>query len=66
MTDDQLGSPAHAGMDPPGTMNIGTRGRLPRTRGDGPGTMTILASRPMAPPHTRGWTFAKILGEEPA
>ena len=53
------GFPAHAGMDP-SRCGAGWPGpRLPRTRGDGPGS-TMSGSRPAgASPHTRGWTHAE-------
>ena len=50
------GFPAHAGMDPaPASCGRPQRG-LPRTRGDGPGSIqwTVLSGE--ASPHTRGWT----------
>ena len=54
--DDDLGSPAHAGMDP----SLPTRSpwppRLPRTRGDGPHPEVGARGPRQAPPHTRGWT----------
>ena len=50
------GSPAHAGMDPLVTLWRNSRQRLPRTRGDGPGSLTVALDRQPAPPHTRGWT----------
>ena len=53
-----LGSPAPAGMDPelirPGCLAP----RLPRTRGDGPGTGQNFDAVNEAPPHPRGWTFS--------
>ena len=54
------GFPAHAGMDPSGVQSVGTRIRLPRTRGDGP---SIIAGHPLrhqASPHTRGWTRLSV------
>ena len=54
--DDDVGSPAHAGMDP-GHCDAGAPGvGLPRTRGDGPRERGIYADVLGAPPHTRGWT----------
>ena len=50
------GSPAHAGMDPPRSARQTPIGRLPRTRGDGPGPGCIFGRARAAPPHTRGWT----------
>ena len=49
------GSPAHAGMDPALLASNAKSLRLPRTRGDGPGSSTLAAAL-AAPPHTRGWT----------
>ena len=50
------GFPAHAGMDLRAPPASPTRGRLPRTRGDGPRAPCSTARRPTASPHTRGWT----------
>ena len=50
------GFPAHAGMDPARSSWAAVPSRLPRTRGDGPPGGGKTASRPMASPHTRGWT----------
>ncbi|AOG03180.1 hypothetical protein BSY19_4787 (plasmid) [Bosea sp. RAC05] len=50
------GSPARAGMDPHAKDPWRDRGRLPRTRGDGPRPATVLTEGQMAPPHARGWT----------
>ena len=55
-TVDPVGSPAHAGMDPALDEDEAEDGRLPRTRGDGPSTMSSWGPTPPAPPHTRGWT----------
>ena len=52
------GFPAHAGMDPGSRGGATRRGRLPRTRGDGPSPMTGRTPRRRASPHTRGWTRA--------
>ena len=52
-----VGFPAHAGMDPPRRWSTRRRHRLPRTRGDGPDIASPLISRPLASPHTRGWTL---------
>ena len=50
------GFPAHAGMDPPAGTAGCARGRVPRTRGDGP----VFGSHDLpfggGSPHTRGWT----------
>ena len=53
-----IGSPAHAGMDPPPGKRWATTRRLPRTRGDGPRASRPCWTRSMAPPHTRGWTYS--------
>ncbi len=50
------GSPAHAGMVPCSGGADRRRGRLPRTRGDGPPSAVIVDSMSEAPPHTRGWS----------
>ena len=50
------GFPAHAGMDPGASAAADGRGRLPRTRGDGPGGGTCARWAAGASPHTRGWT----------
>ena len=50
------GFPAHAGMDPAASRRSQTRGRLPRTRGDGPVARLGHGARTEASPHTRGWT----------
>ena len=51
------GFPAHAGMDPSPDSCSACTARLPRTRGDGPGTIGVSPSSPRASPHTRGWTL---------
>ena len=52
-----IGFPAHAGMDPArgpyGPLSAG----LPRTRGDGPGSVGGGPALATASPHTRGWTL---------
>ncbi len=53
---DQVGSPAHAGMDPRFLARRRSRTGLPRTRGDGPGAPSNFPGSVTAPPHTRGWT----------
>ena len=50
------GFPAHAGMDPTLASSWTLIGRLPRTRGDGPASASVLNFSPSASPHTRGWT----------
>ena len=57
---DNLGCPARAGMDPFGGTGTGGTGRLPRTRGDGPDMMDLMAKRWGAAPHARGWTLVRI------
>ena len=52
------GSPAYAGMDPMRPSSTSLRIWLPRLRGDGPSHMRGTTARSMAPPPTRGWTFA--------
>ena len=51
-----VGFPAHAGMDRGGGGRARARSRLPRTRGDGPVTTSVNVDRGGASPHTRGWT----------
>ncbi len=50
------GSPAHAGMDPKAVGRCLVRGRLPRSRGDGPHDDDDVSASLPAPPLTRGWT----------
>ena len=50
------GFPAHAGMDPAPSRAAGSRGGLPRTRGDGPRSGPGFGRERPASPHTRGWT----------
>ena len=50
------GFPAHAGMDPGQGPPQPRWSRLPRTRGDGPVSLTRHMDDEMASPHTRGWT----------
>ena len=56
--DDHVGPgfPAHAGMDPGRSAACYRRPRLPRTRGDGPPSMSVVPMLTEASPHTRGWT----------
>ena len=56
------GSPAYAGMDPGSGSPPPRSSRLPRLRGDGPGTPRHLASSSWAPPPTRGWTPRPLSG----
>ena len=50
------GFPAHAGMDPPHSIQGYRFDRLPRTRGDGPYYLWVCTCEHEASPHTRGWT----------
>ena len=52
----KLGSPAHAGMDPPDALLDGDAVGLPRSRGDGPPPAPSAEPVNVAPPLTRGWT----------
>ncbi len=54
-----VGSPAHAGMDPCRLRRTSRRIRLPRTRGDGPLAAVTASAASLAPPHTRGWTRSR-------
>ena len=51
-----VGFPAHAGMDRVGERGLRGAGRVPRTRGDGPGATGLVGCRTGGSPHTRGWT----------
>jgi len=51
-----LGSPAHAGIDPVRRVRLERNGRLPRTRGDRPPGDDAGQRYRRAPPHTRGST----------
>ena len=53
----RVGFPAHAGMDRRSPAAQPGSQRLPRTRGDGPGTTRWPPPPPLASPHTRGWTL---------
>ena len=53
------GFPAHAGMDPSRPASRRRSVGLPRTRGDGPPTLTLCMIVTTASPHTRGWTRAE-------
>ncbi len=57
MPDDIAGSPARAGMDPLPACRPRSIGRLPRSRGDGPGSQIDLSYTVAAPPLARGWTL---------
>ncbi len=50
------GFPAHAGMDRARRQHPVERRGLPRTRGDGPGSLLSVSASSAASPHTRGWT----------
>ena len=54
------GFPAHAGMDRSEELQLQGRQRLPRTRGDGPGSGPLPMGLSWASPHTRGWTVLKV------
>ena len=51
-----VGSPAHAGIDPPRGRSLRADRGLPRTRGDRPSDPCARRSKRRAPPHTRGST----------
>jgi len=53
------GSPAHAGMHPPGRPALTAPGRFPRARGDAPRTRIALTVLPWVPPRTRGCTHRR-------
>ena len=53
---DDLGFPAHAGMDRDDASQRPRTARLPRTRGDGPAHYCGVCVDSLASPHTRGWT----------
>ena len=55
------GFPANAGMDPARSTPRPPGCRLPRTRGDGPGTYFDATAAVPASPHTRGWTLRRNL-----
>ncbi len=55
------GSPAWAGIDPPGRSPRPTRRRLPRVGGDRPGLKALLDSLSWAPPRGRGSTPRRSL-----
>ena len=60
------GSPAPAGMVPPGTGRPTLAARFPRTRGDGPLASGEGSIRFSVPPHPRGWSPAAIAPEKEA
>ncbi len=51
-----VGSPAHAGIDPRSGCAHAGEARLPRTRGDRPAERLMADPEFLAPPHTRGST----------
>ncbi len=55
----EVGSPAHAGIDPMAVEPRMRSLRLPRTRGDRPCPRSRSGSRASAPPHTRGSTHGE-------
>ncbi len=57
------GSPALAGMDPPGRPSAPTPSGLPRARGDGPWSVRDIADPDAAPPRSRGWTRVEDASE---
>ena len=50
-------SPARAGMDPGEAVHRHPRRRFPRTRGDGPLSVSLGRHDRWFPPHARGWTL---------
>ena len=58
-----LGSPAPAGMVPPGNRSASELRWFPRTRGDGPSTSGTPHRSRRVPPHPRGWSQAR--GHDP-
>ena len=59
------GCPARAGMDPAiATIGAAILG-LPRTRGDGPHTLSDHGRFPKAAPHARGWTPVAMSRSKP-
>ena len=52
----ESGFPAHAGMDLCERCSLWGWRRIPRTRGDGPATISLATGTPTDSPHTRGWT----------
>ena len=53
---EDVGFPAHAGMDRSFGPTSHASARFPRTRGDGPAPYPPGAAAPSVSPHTRGWT----------
>ena len=60
------GFPAHAGMDRRSADPDRARGRVPRTRGDGPVQRDGLTPLDEGSPHTRGWTLLALPPHRPA
>ena len=56
-----VGSPAHAGIDPPQASGRTPAAGLPRTRGDRPMWASLSLAIAKAPPHTRGSTLWGLL-----
>ena len=54
------GFPARAGMDPRRVAPSRTRSGIPRTRGDGPATLSPRRFIWLDSPHARGWTRASL------
>src|SRR3546814_4200391 len=52
-------------MDPARIEAVPTRQWLPRTRGDGPMTVTTSGVADWAPPHPRGWTLDELMQDDP-
>ena len=50
------GFPARAGMDPDRRARRVAQHGIPRTRGDGPSTLSPASSPDRDSPHARGWT----------
>ena len=54
------GFPAPAGMDPSSLLARSRRQRIPRTRGDGPGSAFTDPEPSTDSPHPRGWTLTHL------
>ncbi len=52
--------PARAGMDRKSAPRCPCSSRVPRTRGDGPASVTVIRSASLCSPHARGWTAGVI------
>ncbi len=55
--------PAHAGMAPTVPVLGSDRVTAPRTRGDGPSQLRVIASGESCSPHTRGWPLTSGNGQ---